>query len=785
MTRSRKRKLNRARSVYARAPLTSALLTCMSVAMAQQQPGSGVLEEIVVTAQKRTENLQDVPLSITALGTEQLEAYNVDSFGDYVKFLPSVAYTSLGPGFALVYMRGVASGENGNHSGPLPSVGVYLDEQPITTITGALDLHVYDIARVEALAGPQGTLYGASSQAGTIRIITNKPDPSGFAAGYDVQGNVIDGGGPGGAVEGFVNVPINDSVAVRLVGWYQHDGGYIDNVPGSLTFPTSVITVNNADQVDDNFNDTDTYGGRAALKIDLNESWTITPSVMGQVQKTDGNFSYDPGLGEDEIVKFFPESSSDSWVQAALTIEGKISNLDLVYAGSMLQRDLFTDLDYTDYAFFYDVLYGYGAYFYDNNGVLIDPSQHIIGKDRYEKISHELRISTPKENRLRAVAGVFMQRQEHGIEQRYLVDNLFDGYEVTGWPDTIWLTEQVRNDRDYAIFSEVSFDVIDNLTVTGGVRFFKARNSLKGFFGYSGNFSSRTGEAVCFSAEILNGGPCINLDKEIQEDGHTAKANVTYRFTDDIMTYFTWSEGFRPGGINRRGTLPPYTSDFLTSYEVGWKTAWMDNSLRFNGALFHSDWDDIQFSYLGANGLTEIKNANTARIKGFETSIEWLPMERFSISGGFSLLDAELTENYCGTLLPNGDPVTDCSDPQAPKGTALPVTPDFKGNLTARYSFNFNDFDSFVQGSIVYQTSTWADLLDADRLAHGKQDGYALADFSAGISWDDYTAVLFIDNAFDKRADLFRYDQCTICGPQTYIFTNQPRTVGIRFGQVF
>ena len=147
-----------------------------------------------------------------------------------MKFLPSVSYQTLGPGFAQVYMRGVASGGDGNHSGPLPSVGIYLDEQPITTIQGALDVHLYDIARVEALAGPQGTLYGASSQAGTIRIITNKPDPSGFAAGYDLEGNTVDDGGIGYVAEGFVNIPLSDSAAIRLVGWDKHDAGYIDNV---------------------------------------------------------------------------------------------------------------------------------------------------------------------------------------------------------------------------------------------------------------------------------------------------------------------------------------------------------------------------------------------------------------------------------------------------------------------------------------------------------------------------------------------------------------------------
>src|SRR5882672_10242146 len=260
MQRSRSRKLkkmgasghatgiSRMPVLLRRAPIAAAIMVAVPRLYAADTADTGGLAEVVVTAQKRAETLRDVPLSITAIGTEKLEQLRIENFDDYVKFLPSVAYQSLGPGFARVFMRGVASGENANHSGPLPSVGQYLDEQPITTIQGALDIHIYDIARVEVLAGPQGTLYGASSQSGTIRIITNKPDPSGFKAGYDLTYNTHDPGDPGYIGEGFVNIPVGDAAAVRLVGWYEKDGGYISNVAGTRTYPTSGITVSNADR---------------------------------------------------------------------------------------------------------------------------------------------------------------------------------------------------------------------------------------------------------------------------------------------------------------------------------------------------------------------------------------------------------------------------------------------------------------------------------------------------------------------------------------------------------
>src|SRR6187455_2993587 len=224
MTRSKLRKIRsnqakKSRVFLTGVPLASAMLVGAPVVQAQQaEEQSSGLDEVVVTALKTQQNLQDVPVSIQAINTERLEELNISSFDDYVKYLPSVSYQSAGPGFARVFMRGAAAGDNGNHSGPQPGVGQYLDEQPITTISGSLDIHMYDIARVEALAGPQGTLYGASSQAGTIRIITNKPDPSAFSSGYSVEANSIDGGGIGHIVEGFANIPINERAAIRVVG---------------------------------------------------------------------------------------------------------------------------------------------------------------------------------------------------------------------------------------------------------------------------------------------------------------------------------------------------------------------------------------------------------------------------------------------------------------------------------------------------------------------------------------------------------------------------------------
>jgi len=772
------------------------ILVGAPAAFAQETADSGALPEVTVTAQKRTEDIQNVPLSIQALNTETLEQQHVSNFLDYAKLLPSVTFQdgvsgggAGGPGFARVYMRGVASGNDGNHSASQPSVGMYLDEQPITTIQGSLDIHIYDIARVEALAGPQGTLYGASSQAGTIRIITNKPDPGRFDAGYDLEGSLISHGSQGGTAEGFVNIPLSSFAALRMVGWVEHFPGYIDNVRAAPFTYSNGVSIDNADRVKNNYNDSDVYGGRAALKVDLNDSWTVTPTLIAQHQKANGVPGFSPAIGDLEVAHYLPEFSVDSWYQAALTVEGKISNFDIVYSTGLLKRSDEYHLDYTDYSIAYDSI---ASYFVNDAGAFIDPTQYINAKDDYQKWSHEFRVSSPQDKPFRVVAGVFLQRQLHNIEQRYTVAGMASQLEVTGWPDTWWLTKEQRVDRDRAAFTELSYDITPQLTATGGIRFFKSKNSLQGFFGFGATapFASSFGEQECQFQVPFHGAPCQNLNKTIDDSGSTPKLSLTYRLRDDRMVYATWSRGFRPGGVNRNGAssplVPPsqqvYKPDFLTNYELGWKTSWLDNRLRFNGALFVDYWKDFQFSFLGANSVTVISNVGQARIKGVESSIDWAATKNLRLTGGMALYDAELSSNYCK------DPDQPCTGAniQAPVGTQLPVTPKFKGNITGRYLFNVKDYDAFTQASVVYQGNSWADLRLEQRALLGEQKGFATVDLSAGVQKNRSSLELFVNNVLDKRGILQTSRECdpTLCGVN-YVQPNRPRTIGLKFGQKF
>jgi iron complex outermembrane recepter protein len=236
------------------------------------------------------------------------------------------------------------------------------------------------------------------------------------------------------------------------------------------------------------------------------------------------------------------------------------------------------------------------------------------------------------------------------------------------------------------------------------------------------------------------------------EKGATPKFNLSYRFTDTVLVYATYSRGFRPGGVNRVGDLPPYRADYLGNYEIGWKTQWLDNRLRFNGAVFRENWKDFQFFVLGPSSVTEIANAGQAKITGVETEINFAASRTLTLSGGFSLTEPKLSQDYCGVLR-----ATSCPDPLAPKGEQLPTTPKFKGNATARYTFAVREFNAYAQGAYVYQSQNGEDLRTVKRNILGPQRAYGVLDLAAGAERHGTSFELFINNVLDKRADIYNF----------------------------
>ena len=810
------------------------LLALASPAIMAQ--GTASLGEVIVTAQKREQSLQDVPISIKALDNQTLDELNIQNFKDYVQFLPTVtmaASDGAGSGFSAVYMRGIATGGDGQATTSQPSVGMYLDEQPITTIQGNLDVHLYDIARVEALAGPQGTLYGASSQAGTIRIITNKPDPSGFDASYALEGNYVDMNEFGYVAEGMVNLPVGENAAIRLVGWAKHDAGWIDNIAATRFYegdPETTaddIVEDNAEFAEDNYNTIDTIGARAQLRINLGENWSVTPGVMYQKMEQEGSWADDRGTdfldsgylipGSQTVAHFREEFANDEWYQLGLTIEGSVGDWNVVYSGNYLDRDFDGSFDYSEYSYWYNVAYTYfTALWIDDDDNLIAPSHAFTNDDKYKKTSHEIRISSPQDRRVRGLLGLFYQKQKHDFYQEFGVlegltlqrtPNGNDPNATRDFPGVVYLNSMDREDTDKAIFATLSFDLTDDLELSVGGRYFKPEVTVDGFFGFGlglappfepdgplepgdpdnggeGAFDPEgawwtggTGEWRCPSQADYRGGksPCHNVDKGIKESDSVYRVNLSWNATETSMLYATWSEGYRPGGVQRDPRAGDYVSDFLTNYELGWKTRWADGRFQFNGAIFLDEWDDIQVSLQGENGITQVANGPSAEVQGAEVQLDWLPTDNLRLGASLAYYDTKLKDDYCGTDSADDDDdgnITECALDEdglpvidAPKGTALPLTPEFKGTLTGRFTFPTGSFESYVQGALSYQTSASSTLPVVDNEVLGDIPSSTFLDLAYGLKKDSYAFELFLSNVTDEDAPLTISSDCARCRP--------------------
>ncbi|AHE54779.1 TonB-dependent receptor [Sphingomonas sanxanigenens] len=414
------------------------------------------LGDIVVTATRTSESVQKVPISMQALGAEKLEQRQVKGLTDFAALLPSVSFEGIGPGRNTAFFRGIVPA-GGNYA----SVGYYLDDIPITG-TEVPDIHAYDMERIEALSGPQGTLYGAGSLSGTIRLITKKPKLGKVEYGYDLEANKYGDGDFGGQVESYVNVPLNDTVAIRAMGYYRRDGGYIDNTPNNGRLnngapavytlgdnnPDTFFNLDNSDIAKNDYNPIKEYGGRLSLLWQPVEDWEIMPQITAQKQVAKGYFGYDPRVGDLEVHDYDQTRNDDRWFQAALSIHGHIGDWDIVSATGYFKRRTKTLNDYTYYTVTYDGFgAGYESYlqFFDNctgSGAsqrcqLIDPTQYYHADTHRDKFTQELRVTTPSDWPFDVTVGGFYQRQKNELNTYYAIRGLDEivGYTATGGGD--------------------------------------------------------------------------------------------------------------------------------------------------------------------------------------------------------------------------------------------------------------------------------------------------------------------------------------------------------------
>ena len=723
-----------------------------SVLFATSATADEQLEEVVVTAQKREQNAQDIPMSISTLVGETLNELNIKDFADYVLQLPSVSSVQRRPGMGQIFMRGISDGGNSNQSLQGPAVAIYLDEAPVTAIGDNLDVHIYDINRIEVLSGPQGTLYGASAQAGNLRIITNKPTDE-FDSGANFSLSTTDGGEPSNLVEGFVNIPLTDNAALRIVGFSDNEGGYIDAVSDSITYPLSGITRTNEGYVKSDFNEAMTKGYRAALRVDLSDSWTLDAKVMGQQTETDGVWDHEPErLGKYKVGRFFEDSQDDDWTKFSATITGDIGFADLTFTTSALDRDFEVLSDYSHYSVngYVEGYYTCYTYYF---GDCVDPSVQFENDTTQEVTTHELRIASKDNAKLNWILGTFYNESDLKYNSQWHVPTINPAAAVPTTKDLYYQTDQTRVDEETAHFGELYYQATDKILLTLGLRKFENETKLKGFVGTIWWPNSLYGSSTRPD----------NVNSGFKGDDTITKINLSYDINDKTLAYVTISEGYRPGGANRTTQLgATYEADYLENREIGIKHTSADGKFRLNAASYQMDWDDIQLGWFDSSisllGLVD--NVGKAESNGFELDATYLMTDKLQVSVAYSDNEATLKEDY---LLRGAV--------EARAGQDLPFTPDTKYTLNINYDHSDT---AFGQINYVKTDSMWNDLFYDNR---ENQDAYGILNASWTLVRDNKLIQIFAENLTNEAAELFINNEDV----QRLTTVNRPRTIGVKF----
>jgi outer membrane receptor protein involved in Fe transport len=833
---------------YAIAAILSSASTGVAHAAA---PASGTdassdeIQAIVVTAQRRVENMQDVPITIQALTADTLTQLSVSTFDDFVKYLPNVTAASNGPGQGNIYMRGLsAAGVSGNQGagvvGPFPNVAIYLDEQSGQVPGRNLDVYAADLERIEVLEGPQGTLFGAGAQAGVLRYITNKPKIDVTEGSVDAGYAYTSHGDPSSNVTGVINLPlIPDTLAVRGVIYSDSRGGYINNVPGtfvrsstdpsihyanyhnnipSYTSPSS--SVNNNALVGNAINPLTYQGIRIGALYKINEDWNALLVQSYQDMNAQGVF-YDtprssgpavapnPGgpvsvpLPDLSVQLYNPSYDKDRFENTALTINGRIGDLKLVYAGSYLVRNVAEVQDYTNYA------RGVYADYYEcipgaNNtpGRCYSPSMTWNDTERDTHDSQELRLSTPDDWRVRGIGGLFWEdfsiREAANWEYKTA-----PGFAPVAPPTgTTSSDPNVRNDntaffdditRGYtqkAVFGSMDIDLVPRtLTLTLGTRYYKFDNTEVG--SAVGSFGCYVGYATTAPCTTSSGSTNLNAENlHSTYSGFKSRASLSWKVTDDALVYYTWSQGFRPGGFNRNSTLHlngtyatplTFAPDTLINNEVGWKTQWFDHRLEFNGAVYQEDWKNVQVLFFdpqgGLGNLVFTTNGPNYRVRGVETQIVARVTHGLTLTGAASWNSGEQT-NSPYLIGVNGQPITSARNPYGSIGSPPSQSPPFQANLRARYEFTVNDYHAFWQLGGAHQAHSYS---ATGYITNYDLPGYTTYDASLGVAKDAWLVQLYGQNITDAR-------YVTFIGGGQFVqtdFVGRPRTMGLKYSYKF
>ena len=787
--------------------VSAACGTGVPAAHAQQQ-----LDEIIVTATKREAALEDVPLAVTAFTEDQIVRQGFRKIDDYVGQIPGLTFSRREPGGTTVLMRGCTI--SGLSFGGSSTTSIYLDEQPITMAGRDPDVRLVDVARVEALSGPQGTLFGDASQCGALRIITNKPDTSAFSGWVEAGLSQVVDGDTGYNASAMLNIPLaEDRVALRLVGFLEEEAGYVDNVLGL----SPGGTFDNADLVEEDINSATNTGGRAALRFNATDDLTLDLTAIYQRREADGfgdvdiadNFYAGREIGELEQIRFNRDSWDDEWYQLALTAEANLGFADFVITGSYFTRETVYEADATSYQFAFNQLNElfrseapyYDITIYDFGG---DPRAFAYNREETDMWAVEARLSTPADSNSRwsGIVGFFYTREEGhtlfyaGNEQfdespAFVYLNYLAVYYDPSFPLPAppsggnWFTGVYDGTFEHmALFGEVAFDVTDDFTITLGGRFFDIEldRTLK-----QGSLFPLGTEPDC-EVDFCIADAVGTAD----EDGFVPKITLDYRLNDDTMMYATYSEGFRRGGANagRASSIfgpgnanHAFESDTMKNYELGLKGTWADGRVRLFATAYHMIWEDIQLQAEDPDPnifTLGIVNFPEAEIDGVELQFNVLPGEGWDISGTLGWNRGEISKD--AVLFGETDePVT------VTGGTQLPIMPDWKGSLAIEYRFaqEWLGGEPYFRIDHTYNGEATSSLEGIQSIVFVNPvrilDPYHITDLRFGIDAETWSAALFIDNVFDERAEQFYNDRWA----QTRLSINQPLTFGITYRRHF
>lgn len=776
------------------APRTPAL------AAAAADASGGGLQEVVVTARKREENLQDVPISINVLTHKDLENLGIVQFEDYATKIPSISFISIGPGTQTFYMRGVSDGTNPNYANT-SAAGFFLDDSSLSWFGVQPDLHLYDIERIEVLNGPQGTTFGASSMAGAVRYITNKPSVNAFSAGADFEGGQIHSGQQNWTEEGFINFPLIDGrLGVRVSAFSASHGGFIDNLLTTRTWANGRVS-NNAPWARNDFNREHQEGGRVALKAVLSDAWSATLSYDYQRQTAYGAWDEDlVNYGPRQVSRFGPEYLANQAKIGNFHVDGDVGIGDLVFASTYWSLPTRRWDEYSQYMENFAPSYtpffppfGAPAGAQEGFTCLSDPTyggtpftgcnaplQYYEYHTNPERWSNELRLASKPGGRFHWLGGLYWEKTRDknsgstyympGLQTNgaaFLYENSYNATIGSSLPPGQWYAYTTRSDYlQTTEFADISFDLTSKLNVEAGVVHFRSN------FRYYSPYGQFAYVAVS---------PTLSVGSSHKVDG---KFGMNYKVTDKVMLYADFSQGFRDGGANSgdpalcytKGVPQAYIPDTLNNFEIGWKTTSLGGRLLWNGATYLMNWKDLQTIIYDINicpSASFYANVGQARVYGAESNVDYKLTESWSLQASASYTDSHLISSHYATFEGN-------------VGERLPFVPYFNYSANVRYQQPLGpSLRGYAQFDVAHKGDMWNDLhvVGSNGFPRMLQPSYSLMNLRFGFNpaGGHWLAEIYVTNLANKNAIIYT-NTGNFDLRQT---TNEPRVFGMRFNYRF